>query len=453
MTPGSPLAFRTGEDHTLLAAFGLAAGRYARLNRDIHAEDEMLIQYLNLRGQDRDAALVAYFDSGRRLWDTMSALLRWRFPEPGPDFQILDFASGYGRVTRFAVLDLPPERIWVADIYAGGVRFQEEHLGVHGLISHADPARLECNETFDAVLVSSLFTHLPEETFRSWLARLWSLVRPGGMLAFSVHDRDLLPPGEELPAGGLLFHPHSESGSLPAEQYGTTWVDEPFVRRIVAEMAPGASLHRIPRGLVNFQDLYILVPEPDADFSGLRWRSAPEVFVEHVSATAGRLWMVGWLSDRALRRPPRELRLRIGGEIRQTLRDFPARDDVSALYPYERVQGHGWSFEAPVTPEELDGNATLEIEAVDAEGHAATPESGPMAFYLLRTALLGLHAARVEIHRKERELAREKAASEELRRDARTLEDRLAWMRASRFWKLREAWFRLKRKAGLTKEP
>ena len=42
------------------------------------------------------------------------------------------------------------------------------------------------------------------------------------MLVFSVHDEDLLAPGRTLPPSGILFDPSSESGSLPAEQYGTT---------------------------------------------------------------------------------------------------------------------------------------------------------------------------------------------------------------------------------------
>ncbi|MFL6193458.1 MAG: class I SAM-dependent methyltransferase [Thermoanaerobaculia bacterium] len=440
-------------ENPLLAAFGFLSGRYARLNRDIHPDDEMLIQYRNLRNQDVDAALVAYFDSGSRLWTAMAALLHWRFPDgPGPSFQLLDFASGFGRVTRFIVLDLPPERIWVADIYAEGVRFQEEQLGVHGLVSHADPERFQCGEAFDMVFVSSLFTHLPEETFRSWLRRLWSLVRPGGLLAFSVHDRDILPPGEGLPASGMLFHPHSESGSLPSEQYGTTWVDEPFVRRLAGEVAQGASVHRIPRGLVNFQDLYVVVPEADCDFSGLRWRAMPEVFVEHASAVGDQLRLSGWVVDRVLRRQPRELRVRINGELRASHHDFPVREEVGALFPYEQVTGYGWRLLSPLTPGDLEKNASLEIEVVDADGSRAIPESGPLHDALLRSVRMDLYMTRLEMQRLGAEAAEEKARSERLRQEVQALETRLAGMRASRFWKLRNAWFRVKRAIGLTRE-
>ncbi len=449
------LVFTAEEEHPLLVAFGLSTGRLARLNRNIDAEDEMLQQYLNLSGRNRDRALVQYFDSGRHLWETMATVLRWRFGDLDR-IRILDFASGYGRVTRHAVLDVAPERLWVADIYAAGVRFQEEQLGVHGLVSHADPDRFECAETFDAILVSSLFTHLPEATFRSWLRRLWSLLRPGGVLVFSVHDQDLLPPGMSLPASGMLFDLKSESSSLPGEEYGTSWVDEGFVRRVLRDLTPTASAHRVPRGLVNFQDLWIVVPEPARDFSDLRVKPEPEGFVEHCSAPARHLRMAGWVADRILRQPPRELRLRIDGEVRWVHRDFEPRPEVSALFPYENVTGYGWRFAAELPAGVLERGATLELEIVDAAGGVSTLYADTLAGALLRSARLDKHALEIRLQEKaaerEAERAEEQRRADALDRTIRELEARIAAMQASRFWKMRNAWFRVKRKLRLTEE-
>jgi SAM-dependent methyltransferase len=450
-----PLAYQDGEDHPLLAAFGLAAGSRAPASLSIDAEDEMLIQYLNLGGQNRDQALVLYFDSGRRIWETMAAILRWRFgplSDPARPFQLLDFASGYGRMTRFAVRDIPPERVWVADIYARGVRFQEGTLGVHGLLSHADPARFECPETFDAVLVSSLFTHLPEETFRAWLRRLHGLLRPGGVLVFSVHDEDLLAPGRRLSAEGVLFDLNSESGSLPSEQYGTTWVNEAFVRRLLRQVAPDAAVHRIPRGLLNFQDLYVVTPEPDCDFSGLALGPEPEGFVEHCSAPAGRLRLGGWVADRTLRRPPRELRVAVGGETRLVHRDFSVRPEVGALFPYEQVTGYGWHCEVPLPERALDDDAPVAIEVVDADGAASTLYADTLLAALLRSARLDLYASGRQLQDRAAEIAAERSRIDGLHGIIRGLEARLAALQASRFWKLRNAWFRVKRRLGLTRE-
>ncbi|MEA2601130.1 MAG: hypothetical protein QOF89_2122 [Acidobacteriota bacterium] len=451
------LLHQTGEGNPLVTALGLAAGRLARANLDVHAEDEMLLHYLNLHGGNRDLALVLYFDSGRRIWETMAAILRWRFGgvggPPAPGFQLLDFASGYGRVTRFAVLDVPPERLWVADVYAGGVRFQEEAFGVHGLVSHADPERFACGETFDAIVVSSLFTHLPEATFRSWLCRLWGLLRPGGVLVFSVHDRDLLAPGQELPPSGILFDPRSESGSLSTEQYGTTWVDEPFVRQMIRTVAPGGSVHRIPRGLLRFQDLYVVVPEADAGFSGLTLRAEPEGFVEHCSQAGSRLRLAGWAVDRARRAAPRELRVAVGGETLLVHRDFTPRPEVAVLFPYEEVEACGWDFiaELPAGAEEAD--PVLAVDVVDAEGGVSRLYEDRLTAALLRSARLDLYDLQAQARQRDdaslaEERARHQQAEAGLRSEIASLQNRIAAMEASRFWKLRNVWWRMKRRQG-----
>jgi SAM-dependent methyltransferase len=448
------LIYRTGEGNPLVTALGLASGRLARANLDVHAEDEMLLHYLNLHGGNRDQALVLYFDSGRRIWETMAAILRWRFGGVGelpPGFQLLDFASGYGRVTRFAVLDVPPESLWVADVYAGGVRFQEEAFGVHGLVSHADPERFACAETFDAVVVSSLFTHLPEATFRSWLRRLWGLLRPGGALVFSVHDRDLLAPGRELPPTGILFDPMSESGSLSTEQYGTTWVDEPFVRRLLNEVAPGSSVHRIPRGLLHFQDLYVVVPpdaDADADFSGLALRAEPEGFVEQCWQIGDRLHLAGWVVDRARRAALRELRVSVGGETVLVHRDFTPRPEVAVLFPYEPVEVCGWRLTAEIPPGAAEADAILALDVVDAAGGVSRLYEDRLAAALLRSARLDLYFLGLEVSQRDAALAAERARHEQaeagLRGEVAGLQNRIAAMEASRFWKLRNLWWKMK---------
>ena len=434
------LAYRTWEGNPLLTALGLVSGRLAAVNLDIHAEDEMLLHYLNLHPGNRDQALVLYFDSGRRIWGTMASILRWRFGAMPPGFQLLDFASGYGRVTRFAMLDLPPESVWVSDIYAGGVRFQEAAFGVHGLVSHADPGQFVCTETFDAIAVSSLFTHLPEATFRSWLRRLWGLLRPGGVLVFSVHDQDILRPGREIPPGGILFDSHSESGSLSTEQYGTTWVNEAFVRRMVGEVAPGSSVHRIPRGLLRFQDLYLVAPEPDADFSGLVMEDEPEGFVEHCSLAGGHLRLAGWVVDRTRRRPPREIRLIVGGAVVLTLRagDFTERPDVGVLFPYEQVAVSGWQLAVPLADELAQAGPAVAVDVADADGGVSRLYEDPLAAALLRSARLDGYALGVRVQK--------------LQEEGNFLRAVIAGMEESRFWKLRKAWFRVKRALGLTRD-
>ena len=49
------------------------------------------------------------------------------------------------------------------------------------------------DETFDLIYAISVFTHLTEELGRAWIAELRRLLRPGGLLMFTVHGRACLP--------------------------------------------------------------------------------------------------------------------------------------------------------------------------------------------------------------------------------------------------------------------
>src|SRR5690349_19556785 len=292
------LAFRPDEASPLVlsALSGLRSAGAPDLAID--ARDEMLGFLVDAFEGNRERALFQYFRSGRSIADGMLQILRWRFGDPGRVEKLLDFASGYGRVTRFLVGEIPPGRTWVSDVYEGGVRFQEERFGVHGIVSTIRPEDFVCAERFDAILVTSLFTHLPEERFVAWLRVLWSLLNPGGVLVFSAHSPDLLPPGTTMPESGILFEELSESGSLATSDYGSTWVTPEFVRRALDRAAgpSTASLHRVDRGLNNFQDLYVAVPGAEVGFSSLAFRGDPLLYVENcrLQENGRRLYLDGW---------------------------------------------------------------------------------------------------------------------------------------------------------------
>jgi SAM-dependent methyltransferase len=417
----------------------------------VHAEDEMFRLFFYRLGH-QGAALASYFRSGAAIWESLRRVLEWRWGDVARVGSLLDFASGYGRVSRFIARALPPERVWVADVYAEGVRFQEERFGVHGLVSTAEPEAFGTPRRFDCIFVSSLFTHLPERTFTRWLARLWSLVVPGGVLAFSVHDPSLL--GDGAAAGdGFRFEPVSESGSLSLEDYGTCWVSEEFVRRALAGAAPGAAVTRFPRALCNFQDLYVAAAGTPGgappDLSG-----RPEGYVETCRQIGPRrLALAGWAVDRMHGAPPAAVEAAVDGTVVGSCRRLPARPDAAPLYPGERVQPVGWrvDFELPVAAPLAA--CRFEVRAVDRAGRTGTLWEGTAEAALLRAARLDLLATYAALGREREEhealLAAERATSG---REIAALGARIAGMRASRFWKLRDRWFALKRALHLTDE-
>ncbi len=440
------LAFRPDETSPLTDA--LLAELGAAPARAIDARDEMLGFLAAAQAGDRERGLCQYFRSGASIADSLGQVLRWRFGETGRPVRVLDFASGYGRITRFLVREIPPERVWVADVYAEGVRFQEERFGVHGLVSTVRPEDFSCGERFDAILVTSLFTHLPEERFVAWLRVLLGLLEPGGMLAFSAHSPAVLPPGVEMPEGGFLFQETSESGSLDTSDYGSTWVTEGFVRAALEKAAgAGASLHRIDRGLCNFQDLYLAVPEPGVDFSSLCFHGEPHLFLESARLEPGRLDLAGWAA--VLSGEVREVEAVLDGKRLAAAPVDEPRPDVARYLGGERFLRTGWLLSCALPEGTSRSASVLVLLAVDARG-----VRHPVWIGSLDAALLD--SARNEAVRFGRELRHAEAVLAEERRraaaEAEALRARIAAMEASRFWKLRNAWFRFKKRVGLIED-
>ena len=462
-------------DDLLLLALGRSALIAGGADFTIHPDDEMLRVFRDRNGGDGQMARAMYLDSGFALWQALRRVVDWRFPAPRQVGRLLDFAGGYGRVTRFIARDLGPERVWAADVMAPAVEFQRRQLGVHGLLSSPRPEDFAPAERFDCIVVSSLFTHLPEATFRRWLRRLWELLAPGGVLAFSVHDAGVLPAERRMPDGGMLFEAASENTSLAADDYGSCWVTERFVRDAVREAAGEASALRLPRALANYQDLYVVVAEPRADFSALVVPREMQSFVEHCDLRLPDTLVIdGWVADRGFGALPVEVRARLdspAGAVAAATRDFVPRPDVAALFPVERVEAVGWHLELRLPPPPLDLSAPLVIEGVAgaaaAEGAAnraganvanvtngtngavVTLAESSVEAAILRSTRLQLFLMGRAGERFEREQA---AIHGDLERRIGERDARIAAMRASAFWRLRDRWFALKRVLRLTDE-
>lgn len=450
------LAYRPDETSPFVRAFlddrGLSGS--SGLDLAIDERDEMLGFLVAGMEGDRDKALFAYFRSGLSIADALLQVLRWRYPpRVGGNTigNVLDFASGYGRITRFLVQEIPPERLWVADVYEGGVRFQEERFGVHGVVSTVRPEDLDLDETFDAVLVTSLFTHLPEERFLAWLRVLFGRLNPGGVLAFSTHDPGLLAPCPPMPESGLLFQEISESGSLDTSDYGSTWVTEAFVRGAVARVAPSASVHRLERGLCNYQDLYVAVLEPGVDFSGLRYTGEPHLFLEHCGVPGGagpdRLQMSGWAAVRS--GGVEAVEVILDGRLLAELPVVHPRPDVAALLGEPRYLHSGWGGVFALPPGTSRGSSVLLIRVRDGRSVSHPLRAGSVESLLLESTRKDVSVLHHDL-----KTAGERLAEVQARAEAEIggLRARIAAMESSRFWKMRNAWFRLKRGVGLTRE-
>ncbi|ADJ28179.1 class I SAM-dependent methyltransferase [Nitrosococcus watsonii] len=331
------------------------------LNTAIHPHDQMLIHSLR-HHRDPNAAVSQYYNVALQQYFAAQQILQAFFPNPEPDFAFLDFACGFGRLVRLLTLSLSTTNVWVAEIQKDALAFVTQTFNVQALESSASPEQFQAERQFDFIWVASLFSHLPPGLFQRWLQRLLSLLNPRGILCFSVHDQVLLPVGASLPETEILFNPHSENAELNPKIYGTTFVSESFVRHAIHEV--GGEDHpyfRIPKGLAQEQDLYVVAKSSVVDLPGLQaFRYGPWGWVdERRISESGELYLRGWaasLDDGAL--PAVEIK------VNGTLHQCPTglqRKDVRQVFGDDRLEFAGWEFSYPLASQARE--AWVEVTA------------------------------------------------------------------------------------------
>jgi SAM-dependent methyltransferase len=278
--------------------FGFPPG----FRQEVHPHDEMLRYSIESHNGDLDRGKAAYFYSGIRAFQMTQQLIEWRF-DSSDALDMLDFASGYGRVTRFLLERLGPQHLTISDVMSSAVEYQRTVFDVNAVVSSTHPGDFTLSDSYHIVQAISLFSHLSEASFRRWLSRLWECVKPGGLLIFTVHDVSLSSHSEGRK--DFIFSPASENQGLDPSDYGTTWVSESFVRRTLHKEISGYSCMRLPRGLNGHQDVYVVVKEERVDFSSLEYRSGAEGFVESANPRVdGGFSCSGWAAsiDRSIDR-------------------------------------------------------------------------------------------------------------------------------------------------------
>lgn len=196
-------------------------------------------------------------------WRTLAELLLLferldrKLSRPG---RFLEFASGFGRLTRHLVKIVPSGNLHVSDVLPGSVDFLVEQFGVEGFYSASQPGSADWPGSYDVIFVLSLFSHLPRTTWDAWLREIYSHVAPGGVLIFSTHgETSARTLGVTLPQDGFAFHPSSESKELPGEQYGSTFTSAAFVRAAIASNLDCAAVIGVPAHFWGNQDAFAVV--------------------------------------------------------------------------------------------------------------------------------------------------------------------------------------------------
>ena len=337
--------------------------------RPVPAADETFFKAV-VPNYENDLGIAAFkfVEAGLRRYDAYDQLVSQVFGGFDRLDSVLDFASGYGRLTRVLVQRLAKEQIWVSDIYREAIAWQLKTYGVQGFYSTPSPRDLRHERVHDVVWVGSLFSHLPDGLFQDWLAKIWSFVGPRGVLAFSVHDQTLLPAGEAMDAAGLRYFRHSESDSLDPDIYGMTYVTEGYVADAIARLAPGGGpkWKRFFKGLYENQDLYV-VAGPQADISRLNIASTPMGGLEQVThLTNGDVEFAGWSIERTTGAALQGIRIFADGAAVGVAAPDQPRPDVLAKFPLAPNMPQGFRFR--LSHDQARPGATVRLQLESSSG-------------------------------------------------------------------------------------
>jgi 2-polyprenyl-3-methyl-5-hydroxy-6-metoxy-1,4-benzoquinol methylase len=271
----TPLREPLARAHRPLARY-VAAGKYRRkygagfVSR-FHPEDDLMHYTFDFARQEPALryyhGVRMYFEGGEWNAAEVDKVLRdvgFSLRDAG---SMLEFACGYGRLTRHLVHMISPSRITGSDIDPRAVEFVTEQFGIRGFPSTASPEDLHHDRRYELIVVVSLFSHLPSDTWGPWLTRLHGLLEDDGLLLFSTlgtHAYEVNIPDSDRPAfqtitEGFFYNTSNETrGRLSGDQYGVAYVSEDYVRGAVKRSFDGRMLTFVPRALNGFQDVYVL---------------------------------------------------------------------------------------------------------------------------------------------------------------------------------------------------
>lgn len=200
-----------------------------RVVTDIHLDDWVFSYLHALYGSDMDKTLEIYLRSGRASAEKIRDLIgdlqgaRIEGGKIGAPMTLLDFASGYGCVTRHIRNVIPAGKVVAMDIHDKAMYFNSANLGVQAAVSRTNPAEVDAFFEFDVVFVLSFFSHLPRARIRPWLSKLVEFVKVGGILLFTTHGitthRDHLA-HLRVDSEGYAFERTSEQKDLSLDDYG-----------------------------------------------------------------------------------------------------------------------------------------------------------------------------------------------------------------------------------------
>jgi SAM-dependent methyltransferase len=102
---------------------------------------------------------------------------------------VVDFGSGWGRITRMLLALVPAQRLYALDVDQGMTALVNTTLpGVNAITVGPEPPTVLGDGAVDAIVAFSVFSHLSGRAHATWAAEFGRILSPGGVVALTVLD-------------------------------------------------------------------------------------------------------------------------------------------------------------------------------------------------------------------------------------------------------------------------
>jgi len=103
--------------------------------------------------------------------------------------RIVDFGSGWGRITRTLLEKVPATKVHALDVDSQMTALVNTTLpGVNALTISPEPPTILGDASVDALIAFSVFSHLSGPAHEAWAGEIGRVVAPGGVVAVTVLD-------------------------------------------------------------------------------------------------------------------------------------------------------------------------------------------------------------------------------------------------------------------------
>jgi SAM-dependent methyltransferase len=196
--------------------------------------------------------------------------------QPDPQ-NILDLPSGHGRVLRTLKAAFPQARLTACDTDTDAIEFCSRVLGATPVQGREDPSEVDLNDTFDLIWVGSLLTHIDAPRWLEFFEFFWSVLKPDGLLVFTVHGHKVLKNMRD----GVAYLPEELQAGVIADYEATGF----GYRNYVGQAAYGISLsaswwvfprlegrvHLFSEALWGSHDVFAVSPYRTVPAHGTAW--------------------------------------------------------------------------------------------------------------------------------------------------------------------------------------